>query len=294
MKLLMMGDLHSSYDRPRNRVDEWMSTMQSKFEQIIKIYKDNKCEATLCLGDVCHKHHNIELDYFFSMLYSFFSSMNSHTLIGNHCSKSASGDLENTSLGALVASGAIKINGIKDIDCFDFYKRDEFYKTIKSSNRIASIHDYITPKAQQFPFETKEFDDLVLPYDLVIAGHLHEPLDYTRKDGKRLYNTGCVLRRTIAETHIPKVSILDTETLEIKEIPLNVKPFDEVFKKKEEDQTVHLATDIITQIGQDREQSGLSIEQKIETYAMKKIVSKNIVEEGLKRLGKAKGKVNKK
>ena len=293
MRLLGMCDLHCSYDRPRNRTDNWLEAIQNKLNQIVQIYKENKCDATICAGDIFEKHHNTELDYFFTMIYYFFASMNSYTAIGNHCSKSTSGDLSNTTLGALVSAGAIKVND-RDVcvDFFDFYNRNSFYETKNSKNRIAIIHDYITPQKQTFPFETHSFDDLENPYDLVIAGHLHTPLDYTRKDGKRLYNSGCVLRRTIAETHSPKVFILDTETLEIKEIFLNVKPFEEVFKAKVEDKIVHLATDIISQIEQDNQYNGLSIEQRIEAFANERKTIETVTKESLKRLAQAKQKIS--
>ena len=83
-------------------------------------------------------------------------------------------------------------------------------------------HELTAPRA--FLMENPEFD-------LILCGDYHYPFEAT-VDGRRLVNTGCMVRRSIFPRdmeHKPKVGIYDTDTKEIEYHFLDILPPEEAF-----------------------------------------------------------------
>ena len=154
------------------------------------------------------------------------------SLIGNHDCKSVDGNLRGTSFGVLVQMDTIKIPNNGSFDYFHYYNREQF--TGKSINQIAFIHDYIMPSGTKENFEYKEcFEN---DYRIVFCGHYHYPFD-KNVGGTRYINPGSLMRSTIKELELnrtPEVILFNSDTMEVKHIPLKVKPLIEVANTLEE------------------------------------------------------------
>lgn len=298
MRALVLGDLHLTDKSPRNRIDNIMEAQFNKLEQITTIYRNEKVDCILSVGDLFHKFRTREYAVSKFAEWIINSNIKFYTLTGNHDINGYNLDNENikdSSFGILKSCKVLNID-VSNVDrIWGIHTRDKYgievYNVPFKTTTIIVCHDMILP--QKAMFEHLYYKDIKCPESvkLVISGHYHKAFD-VENNGVRFYNPGAISRLTTDDDFIPRVAILDTQTLEIKEIPLNVKPFDEVFKKKEEDQTVHLATDIISQIEQDNQYNGLNIEQRIEAFANARKVEGIIIKESLERLAQAKHKIS--
>ena len=225
---IIVGDLHIKYIAPVFRRETYFEELKDKIKQINSIAQENNAQI-ICLGDFFNSY--IE-DYFESIMYELSDLIKGWTsLIGNHDCKNVNGDLKGTSFGILEKMHYINIEAPKGMDFFHYYNREEFNG--KSKNKIALIHDYIMPKGTKENFEYKECSEN--DYKLVFCGHYHYPFDIN-VGGTRYINSGSLMRSTVKElslNRIPEVILLNDETLEVKHIPLNVKPLLEVSNTEE-------------------------------------------------------------
>ena len=229
MKYIVVGDPHIKYTAPVFRKETYFQELKDKINQINILAKDNHAKV-ICLGDFFNSY--VE-DYFELIIYELADMIYGwQSLIGNHDCKSVEGNLKGTSFGILVQMDQIKIPNDGSMDFFHYYNREKF--TGKSINQVAFIHDYIMPKGTKENFEYKEcFEN---DYKLVFCGHYHYPFDIV-VGGTRYINPGSLMRSTVKELQLnrtPEVILFNTDTLDIKHIPLNVKPLQEVSNSLEE------------------------------------------------------------
>lgn len=228
-KYIIVGDLHIKYKAPVFRKETYFEELKNKLNQINILAKNNNAKV-ICLGDFFNSY--VE-DYFELISYELSDLIYGwYSIIGNHDCKSIDGSLKGTSFGVLEQLQQIKIPNFSEIDCFHYYNREKF--TGKSKNKIALIHDYIMPSGTKENFEYKEcFEN---DYDIVFCGHYHYP--FSIQVGKtRFINPGSLMRSTVKELQLnrnPEVILLNDETLEVKHIPLKVKPLTEVSNTLEE------------------------------------------------------------
>lgn len=226
---IIVGDLHIKYKAPVFRKETYFEELKNKLNQINILAKNNNAKV-ICLGDFFNSY--VE-DYFESIMYELADRIYGwYSLIGNHDCKDMEGNLKGTSFGILEKMGYIRTEAPAYLDFFHYYKRNNFIG--KSKNKIALIHDYIMPSGTKENFEYKEcFEN---DYDIVFCGHYHYP--FSVKVGKtRFINPGSLMRSTVKELQLnrnPEVILLNDETLEVKHIPLKVKPLTEVSNTLEE------------------------------------------------------------
>ena len=225
---IIVGDLHIKYIAPIFRKETYFEELKDKIKQINSIAQENNAQV-ICLGDFFNSY--IE-DYFESIMYELSDLIKGWiSLIGNHDCKNVNGDLKGTSFGILEKMQYINIEAPKGMDFFHYYNREEFNG--KSNNKIALIHDYIMPSGTKENFEYKECSEN--DYKLIFCGHYHYPFDIN-VGGTRYINPGSLMRSTVKElslNRIPEVILFNDETLEVKHIPLNVKPLLEVSNAEE-------------------------------------------------------------
>ena len=225
---IIVGDLHIKYIAPVFRKETYFEELKNKIRQINIIAQENNAQV-ICLGDFFNSY--VE-DYFESIMYELSDLIKGWTsLIGNHDCKNTNGDLKGTSFGILEKMHYINIEAPKNMDFFHYYNREEFNG--KSNNKIALIHDYIMPNGTKENFEYKECSEN--DYKLVFCGHYHYPFDIN-VGGTRYINPGSLMRSTVKElslNRIPEVILFNDETLEVKHIPLKVKPLLEVSNTEE-------------------------------------------------------------
>ena len=225
---IIVGDPHIKYTAPTFRKETYFEELKDKINQINIIAKNNNAKV-ITLGDFFNSY--VE-DYFESIMYEISEMIYGwYSLIGNHDCKNIDGNLKGTSFGILEKMDYIRIEAPAHIDFYHYYNKDTFPK--KSKNKIALIHDYIMPKGTKENFEYKECSEN--DYRLVFCGHYHYPFD-TTIGSTRFINPGSLMRSTIKElqlNRIPEVILFNDETLEIKHIPLKVKPLQEVSNSQE-------------------------------------------------------------
>lgn len=226
---IIVGDPHIKYTAPTFRKETYFEELKDKLNQINIIAKNNNARV-ITLGDFFNSYvedHFESIMYEISdMIYGWFS------LIGNHDCKNTEGNLKGTSFGVLEAVGYIRTEQPAFLDFYHYFKRETFPK--QSKNKIALIHDYIMPKGTKENFEYKECKEN--GYNIVFCGHYHYPFDIT-VGNTRYINPGSLMRSTVKELQLnrtPEVILFNDQSLDVKHIPLEVKPLIEVSNTLEE------------------------------------------------------------
>lgn len=225
MNYIIVGDLHLKYKAPVFRKETYFEELKDKIKQIKFLAYVNNAKV-ICLGDFFNSY--VE-DYFELISYELNDLIKGWTsIIGNHDCKNSSGDLKGTSFGVLEKAGVISVPNFKEIDCYNYFEREAFTGKSKNGNKIALIHDYIMPNGTKEFFDYREcFEN---DYKVVFCGHYHYPFDVV-VGGTRYINPGSLMRSTITELELnrnPEVILLYSDTLEVRHIPLTVKPLSEV------------------------------------------------------------------
>lgn len=226
---IIVGDPHIKYTAPTFRKETYFEELKDKLNQINIIAKNNQARV-ITLGDFFNSYvedHFESIMYEISdMIYGWFS------LIGNHDCKNTEGNLKGTSFGVLETVGYIRTEPPAFLDFYHYFKRETFPK--QSKNKIALIHDYIMPKGTKENFEYKECKEN--GYNIVFCGHYHYPFDIT-VGNTRYINPGSLMRSTVKELQLnrtPEVILFNDQSLDVKHIPLEVKPLIEVSNTLEE------------------------------------------------------------
>lgn len=226
---IVVGDPHIKYIAPTFRKETYFEELKDKLNQINIISKNNQARV-ITLGDFFNSYvedHFESIMYEISdMIYGWFS------LIGNHDCKNTEGNLKGTSFGVLETVGYIRTEPPAFLDFYHYFKRETFPK--QSKNKIALIHDYIMPKGTKENFEYKECKEN--GYNIVFCGHYHYPFDFT-VGNTRYINPGSLMRSTVKELQLnrtPEVILFNDQSLDVKHIPLEVKPLIEVSNTLEE------------------------------------------------------------
>lgn len=226
---VVVGDPHIKYTAPTFRKETYFEELKDKLNQINIIAKNNQARV-ITLGDFFNSYvedHFESIMYEISdMIYGWFS------LIGNHDCKNTEGNLKGTSFGVLETVGYIRTEPPAFLDFYHYFKRETFPK--QSKNKIALIHDYIMPKGTKENFEYKECKEN--GYNIVFCGHYHYPFDIT-VGNTRYINPGSLMRSTVKELQLnrtPEVILFNDQSLDVKHIPLEVKPLIEVSNTLEE------------------------------------------------------------
>ena len=226
---IIVGDPHIKYTAPTFRKETYFEELKDKLNQINIIAKNNQARV-ITLGDFFNSYvedHFESIMYEISdMIYGWFS------LIGNHDCKNTEGNLKGTSFGVLETVGYIRTEPPAFLDFYHYFKRETFPK--QSKNKIALIHDYIMPKGTKENFEYKECKEN--GYNIVFCGHYHYPFDVT-VGNTRYINPGSLMRSTVKELQLnrtPEVILFNDQSLDVKHIPLEVKPLIEVSNTLEE------------------------------------------------------------
>lgn len=254
MKLGLMADLHARLKPPRGRIDDWVKTMQDKFDQILDICESESVEYVLVAGDVFDS--STPSFYLISKtICDLFNPVTRFRVVaGQHDMPYHSKDLTKTALWMLKMTG--NLNLMEDCD-FTGGGKVSMYgcswkQKIPTPKReddfnILVIHKFLSD--QDYWNGGAEYTDAQKfleeqPYDFILSGDNHIPFKVTSGE-KTLLNPGPIMRITTKDKeHQPTFYVLevhDDHSYQIKEHPLKVKPWQEVFdldeikKKKEEE-----------------------------------------------------------
>jgi DNA repair exonuclease SbcCD nuclease subunit len=112
MKILLTGDLHLRFKRPRWRKDEdYLDTQFTKLSQIFSIYRKEKCKLLIQPGDF---FDSVDVPWLVvrNAIWEIFGALGLHKICvvrGQHDLRYHSKKVANTPLSVLEASGVIDI-----------------------------------------------------------------------------------------------------------------------------------------------------------------------------------------
>lgn len=266
MKLLMLGDTHTTNRRPKRRRDvDYLETCLGKWRQVENIYYEKKCDLLIQTGDlydsfkVSHEVVAALTDFFRQAEMDVVCTFGQHDISGHNA-----GTLRKSPLAPLAASKLITIvHGTSGPYCPE-----------DKVNRIGIVGAGFGEKVVDYPNSTMDFTILVVHqmigneelypgqpivhpskflrihkyYDLLICGDYH--YRFIVKDGDRwCINPGALMRKTIGKrdlAHQPAVVLFDTETRQIPEvIKLDVAPIEEAFDLSENAKAGELNYDVL-------------------------------------------------
>lgn len=297
MKLLFFTDSHLRGSTPRSRIDDYTLSLESKFDEIGQIIKQEHINAVLNGGDLFDSPSPA-----YSVVSTFAKKMKSwnvpiYSIIGSH-DKFGYNDntLNRTANGILEAVGSIQIindpielkNGVFICGTFHSYDLDldpkNYYKSKPENCKylIQMVHGMLTDK----PFFDKYtlIENVITESNLLLAGHYHPGFGPITIGNTTFLNPGSLGRTERTERiYPPSVVIIDTDIQEVR--ALNLKNVvQDVFIETKEEQV--LINDIEVFIENLRSRIGT-----LETFDLKTLiikiaeqenVDKNIVEKALK------------
>lgn len=246
-KILYFQDAHCSGVNSINRIGDYYSDWMAKFQELISIYKQEKCEYLIDGGDLLESENisNNIVDDILDLIES--NKINYRGLYGNHCLRFANFKASKGTSFYHMIKRSKNFNYLEPfgnekekwfIKPYEYYYGVEedikkngiiFDKQFDEYFKIAMVHGHLCEKF--FPFASHcQYKDIKTNTDLVLIGHVHEPSEV--KIGNTTFlNIGCLGRRKINEANIhPSCLLIDTETRSWKVILLkSAKSANEVF-----------------------------------------------------------------
>ena len=250
MKILLTSDWHIDTYRPENRLDkDYFATQSDKIEWISDLAHKEGCNVIINGGDVFNTHkandftkrHYIRLLRFLGMGTSILS------VYGQHDLRYHNSDRRNTPLGVLEAANVFTMLEAKplilgNVCIYGASWNEPIPRIFTQGFNILVMHYLTFPDDKHPPIDVEQFQlaNHVLmenKFDLILTGDNHQTFAVTR-NGRTLVNPGSLMRSKIdQQNHRPCVFLYDTETKNLDQRFIPVKPINEVLnieKAKEE------------------------------------------------------------
>jgi len=231
-KFLVFSDGHAQGINSRNRLGNYFSDWLIKFDELLSIAKQNKCDAILDCGDLFEsdKPSYSIIDQIADRVEK--NGIPIYSLFGNHAMSYGNiKNSENTGLAHLqkrskyfnllteLGNNNFIIKGIDySFEVEEQLKKQEIIlKSQKKENdntiewKIALVHAMILPNKFFENTSYVQCKDIKTNADLIICGHYHQ--SFEKKIGNTTFlNVGCFGRLAINEAKLePSVLLLDTE-----------------------------------------------------------------------------------
>lgn len=286
IKFISFSDIHIASINPSSRKGSYETDILQKLEQIKKIGRDNKVDFFICAGDIFNLKSPIRNTHeLVGKLIDLFKTFPApiYSIEGNHDLRNDNYDIfEEQPLYVLYASGSlIQIRNIeKTIKDIKIRLRGiPFSETININNiekakddvdlNIFVLHLYASPEGGMlFKSKVYSYEELsLLKDDIFILGHYHRDQGIRKEtfnDKEQIFvNIGAISRGTTSEDdikRIPKIALIEIKKdtsikIEYNEIPLKVKPPEEVFdlvsyekEKKEKKEIQDFITKLQTEL----------------------------------------------
>jgi predicted phosphodiesterase len=265
MLILLIGDAHITGKNPRARIDNLVQTQFDKWEEVVQLANKHDCPI-VSTGDIFNVPilANSLLTTFGEVIEPLKHSL--YFVWGNHDLMYHNIDMyARTSLGMLWHNNS----NIKHISEFvedygyiwDWRDWNDLIQDC--GGKLLLIHKaIIDPKMvggkSSWILNDEEFadsiDDWYSHYDLILCGHWHKKYTFTYK-GTKVINPGPLTRRTVDETKVPSIQLINLDTKLSKVIKLqSAKPTHEVISTQHLEANQHqVKTDILDFINALRE-----------------------------------------
>lgn len=238
MLILSTGDLHITNKKPKNRTDDYFSTVLNKFLQIYQIADSEDCKVVIQPGDWfdSFKENHLVVQQIINII-KMYPKIRTLVCAGQHDLSFHNPDLKGTALGTLLAAEVVELLTNKPVEienCHIFGASwNEEIPEIKDPSKcniLATHRMIIDEKLWEAQEDATKANHLLLKtkFDYINSGDNHQ--QFTVHLQKRwLTNLGSMLRSNISQlNHHPAVAVYDTDTREIDIINLEVRPFEEV------------------------------------------------------------------
>ncbi|MFH1505666.1 MAG: metallophosphoesterase [archaeon] len=285
MKFLIVGDWHITFKIPDNRTDNYPAAQKHKMDFTFDLAQEKKVEAILQPGDLFDHYHMPDIVKREWILYFREKGINILTIPGQHDMRYHSSNIDNTPMGVLDASEAVRI--LSGPFPYVFMGKDfhvhvygagwnaEIPEIVdKSAINILIIHKLIVQEkiweGQRDPVKSKSFL-FQNKFDLIVSGDNHQSFLETRQD-RYLINCGSLMRNRIDQTtHKPCVYVYDTDTRKIEKHMVPIEPFAKVLNvavaTKEKEDNVKLEA-FVKGLSKEESIEGLDFTKNTEVYVI--------------------------
>jgi hypothetical protein len=283
VSLLYVSDVHAWHRTPRNRVDDWQTTICRALEAVGKIAAEHQCEAVLLGGDLFHDTG--APCSLFNALYDIFKVYPCPIIsaVGNHDMDNYNLDTwyTHSGLGSLVRSGVLLVEDVLEIGedwrITTFHAGTEKAKLLISGGynpllydgdkyEVAVAHIPVGPKSIG---HIKGVNELYIPgFDVLCVADIHEQIPPTTTiTGCIVVNPGPLERRSLTEKDLKcEVALIDND-LNVKYIPWGAPEANEVFRLVE-DLEQEIGAEFFEVLREIREQPDQPLSEQIRDMAM--------------------------
>lgn len=307
MKLLYLQDSHIKGINPINRKGDYYQDVMTKIKEVIALSQELKVDKVIHGGDLFDSANvsNVMIDEFIDLVESV--GIEWQILPGNHDEIGHNWELSKGSSLAHIFRRSVIINeltllpDVKKFDSvlqgFEYYHNIEqdikekglVCKTKGKGFKIAVLHALVTPKPFLPQVMHIPIKDIKTDFNVVLVAHNHYGWGIKGYNGVKFINIGCIGRTGIDEVKItPTVAYIDTETQEIRLIPLKTaKKSSEVFDIEKVEIAKKFEQNIdnfIKSLDSTKFQS-LDLRGLIEYLAKENNTDKDVKEEVIKRIG---------
>jgi DNA repair exonuclease SbcCD nuclease subunit len=268
MLILNMSDSHLTGKNPMARVDDLTIVQWEKWKEVISIANDYDIPI-VSGGDIFNVPviANSILTRFGEILDQLNNPL--YFVIGNHDLMYHNLEmLERTSIGVLWANNN-KVRHISEFENDYGIKWDycDWNQPITEvGGQFLLIHQAIVQEKligkNSWILDDKEFsmtienNEFLHKYKMILCGHWHHQYTFTYKDTK-VVNSGPLVRRTVDDTRMPTINLINLDTRFVERIPLKTaKPTEVVLSNKHLDSKINIVKESIVQFVQQLEQKG--------------------------------------
>jgi len=249
MKILIWGDAHISFRKPRRRTDEnYFITVLDKVRQVLYLYHKHNCKLLIQTGDFFDSidiGNRVIAEVIRLLLHD---EVKVQLVFGQHDVAGHSAvTLGRSPLSVLCAAGCANVLDDKGTLLNDnvvaygaSFGQDIPEALGKDRFSILVIHKMIGDRPL-FPGQELESPGRFLKkhtsFDLICCGDYHYRFVSSTSDARFVINPGAMIRKTISPfdlEHEPAVVIFDTVTREYEVIKLDVKSVEERFDMSKE------------------------------------------------------------
>jgi predicted phosphodiesterase len=222
---LFIGDNHIDNITPSSRCDNYMEACLTELQESLDIAKKYNCESVIFLGDVFHR---IEVSALCrnAVINILRSDSNGDpwpfrklVCVGNHDIDHNMQNLKKSTLGTLLEDGSLEmVEEAPELGIYFGHFRNSLVNEIKSGilqkteMPIVVVHTSIVLAPYYGDYVIFDEMPLAEKTKFVIAGHIHFPMESSRKDGKIFINPGNVGRERATQenmSRVPQVLLLE-------------------------------------------------------------------------------------
>jgi len=216
-KLLFVGDNHCDHVTPGSRCDNYMLATMDELQESLEVAREKGVGAVILLGDLFHRLE-VSGECRNGVLRILKCDENGEKwpfeifiTIGNHDIKHNIQNLPKSSLGTLIEAGIVQYTEEAPEYGIRFaHFRNSLVDELKAGlmedhpSPIWSVHGSITLMPYFGDFVVFEELPVAPETKLVVAGHIHFPMEQKREDGVQFINPGNVGRERATKENMSR------------------------------------------------------------------------------------------